>query len=333
MNEHYPRIRRYGPTRQGERLLIREVVQFTFYLPHDHHDLAVGVARALDAYQRAVGVGPEAISYWEDTSSETSHSIVEKGWQAIHECLHPGTRRIFLDDFGEETEFFRRNTKQGYEVFFNLTGAPSFEYNGYGFTYCARLPWRSPPEGSVSVLRATLPTEYLEQHGPGRVRELVLEMASSLRFSTGHAGLAFELLGSRRRLLPEIRTELFRYPGVDASHVGVLLCRQGTHVEGVHWLNFLGQPVLGALEGVAGLRTRLHSPGTTVQEMEGERALVTLGQWPEAGDMEQGRDLPAYRELARVLEPWSVPFSPGFVNSWRGYTEEEVRRWWRRFLD
>ncbi|HYO58614.1 type VI immunity family protein, partial [Archangium sp.] len=93
------------------------------------------------------------------------------------------------------------------------------------------------------------------------------------------------------------------------------------------------QPVLGALGGVAGLRARLHSPGTTVQEMEGERALVTLGQWPEAGDLAQGRDLPAYRELARVLEPWSDAFFPGYVNSWRGYTEEEVRRWWRRFLD
>jgi hypothetical protein len=331
MNEHYPSIRRYGPTRQGERLLIREVVQFTFYLPHDHHDLAVGVERALDAYQRAVGVGPETICYWEDTHSETSHSLVEKGWQAIHEWLRPCARRIFLDDFGEETEFFRRKTKQGCEVFLNLTGAPSHP-TGYGFTYCARLPWRSPPEGSVSVLSATLPTEYLEQHGPGRVRELALEMASPLLFSTGHAGLAFEFLGSRTRLLPEIRDEFFRYPGLDVSRWG-LLCRQGSRVDGVHWLNFLDQPMLGELEGAAGLRARLLSPATTVQELEGERALVTLGQWPEAGDLAQGRDLPAYRELARVLEPWSDAFSPGYVNSWRGYSEEEVRRWWRRFLD
>ena len=61
--------------------------------------------------------------------------------------------------------------------------------------------------------------------------------------------------------------------------------------------------------------------------------LVTLGQWPEAGDLVHGRDLPAYRELARVLEPWLDEFFPAEVNSWRGYTEEEVRRWWRRFLD
>jgi hypothetical protein len=68
-------------------------------------------------------------------------------------------------------------------------------------------------------------------------------------------------------------------------------------------MNFLGQPVLGELGGVAGLRSLLHSPGTTVHELNGERAVVTLGPWPEAGDLAQGRTLPAYRELAPVLEP------------------------------
>jgi hypothetical protein len=308
------------------------VVRIAFYMPHDHHDLAMGVERALDAYRRAVGEGPETICCWEDTYSETSQSLLEgKGWQAIQEWLRPRTPRFFLDDFGEETEFFHRKTKQGYDVFINFSGAPS-RPTGYGFTYCARLPWRSPSEHGVSELSAILPTEYLERHGPGRVRELALEMASPLLFSTGHAGLAFDFLGSRSRLLPGIRDELFRYPGLDVPSV-MVRSRIGTRVDGVHWLNFLGQPVLGALGGAAGLRARLHSPGTTVQEMEGERALVTLGPWPEAGDLTQGRDLPAYRELARVLEPWSDAFSPGYVNSWRGYTEEEVRRWWRRFLD
>ncbi|HYO68655.1 MAG TPA: type VI immunity family protein, partial [Archangium sp.] len=95
------------------------------------------------------------------------------------------------------------------------------------------------------------------------------------------------------------------------------------------WLNFLGSPVLGALGGAAGLRARLRSPGTTVQELDGERAVVTLGTWPEAGDMEQGRTLPEYRELAHVLEPWL------YMNrgNWSGFSDEDVRRWERRFLD
>jgi hypothetical protein len=102
----------------------------------------------------------------------------------------------------------------------------------------------------------------------------------------------------------------------------------GTRLWGVQWLTFLGQPVLGELGGAAGLRARLHEPGTTVQEMEGERAVVTLGKWPEAGDTEQGQVLPAYRELARVLEPWL--YQEERVLHFR---PEQERRWVRRFLD
>ncbi|WP_239014172.1 type VI immunity family protein [Archangium violaceum] len=328
MIEHYPRIRRYGPTRQGEQLLIREVVHLVFYMPHDHVNLATGVSRALDSYIRAVGEGPETVCGWAPGGGEYAFLNAEQ-WARIRHLLRPDRLVRFADD--HDRDFLDQMVKSGFETYLCIDGDPS-NPTSYSFTYCARLPWRSPPEGSVSVLSATLPTEYLEQHGPGRVRELALEMASPLRFSTGHAGLAFEFLGSRTRHLSEIREELFRYPGLDVPRWG-LLCRQGTRVDGVHWLNFLGRPVLGEVGGAAGLRSRLHSPGTTVQEMEGERALVTLGPWPEAGDLTQGLDLPAYRELARVLEPWSEAFSPGFVNSWRGYSEEDVRRWWRRFLD
>lgn len=55
-----------------------------------------------------------------------------------------------------------------------------------------------------------------------------------------------------------------------------------------------------------------------------------LGPWPESGDTEQGHTLPAYLELARVLEPWLYHehrnFDPDFP-------PEDLRRWERRFLD
>ncbi len=77
------------------------------------------------------------------------------------------------------------------------------------------------------------------------------------------------------------------------------------------------------------MRGRLRSPGTTVEELGAERAVVTLGEWPEAGDLAEGRTLPAYRELARVLEPWLHRRRA----LWSGFSEEELRRWERRFLD
>ncbi|HEY0096447.1 MAG TPA: type VI immunity family protein, partial [Archangium sp.] len=215
MTERCPRIRRYGATPLGEQLLLREVVRISFYMPHDHHELAAGVERALDTYLRVVGEGPETLCYWEDTEGEGDQfQLSERGWNVIRSWLRPSTSWRFLDEFGEETEFFRGRTKKGHEVFISLTGAPS-EPTGYRFTYCARLPWRTPSERGVSVLSATLPTEYLEEHGSGQVRELALEMASHLRFSTGHAGLAFDFFRPRGRLLAGLREELFRYPGLD----------------------------------------------------------------------------------------------------------------------
>ena len=62
--------------------------------------------------------------------------------------------------------------------------------------------------------------------------------------------------------------------------------------------------------------------------MGADRVVVTLGTWPEAGDTEQGRVLPAYRELARVLKPWLF-LEESLIN----FPEEDEPRWVRRFLD
>jgi hypothetical protein len=78
-----------------------------------------------------------------------------------------------------------------------------------------------------------------------------------------------------------------------------------------------------------------------VREIDAGRVVVDLGEWPEAGDLAAGRILPAYREFARVLEPWMEPqytprstwsVEPPRYSDMR-FTEEEARRWWRRFLD
>ena len=107
-----------------------------------------------------------------------------------------------------------------------------------------------------------------------------------------------------------------------ATHLGI-------RIKGPAWMTFLGQPVLGELGGAEGLRARLTSPGTTVQQLEGERAVITLGPWPEAGDTQAGRNLPEYRELARLLEPW-LYHSRG---PWPYFPEDVRQRWERRFLD
>jgi hypothetical protein len=330
MSEHYPRIRHHD-SESGE-LLIREVVRLVFYLPHDHHDLWSQVSRALDIYTRATGAGPDILSHAADWDYELP--LDASTWEYVHNMLRPATSYRYLDDPQSEdnAQFLWLQEKHHCETFVHVYGRVP-EPNGYSFNYRARLPLRTHLEGSVSVLRATLPTEYLEAHGPGRVRELALELASVLPLSTGHAGLALALYSIRRRARALVREPLLRYPGLDLPYPG-MESMVGTHVDGVHWLNFLGQPVLGELGGVNALRSRLHTPEPQVQALEGERVVVTLGAWPEAGDLMRGHGLPAYRELARVLEPWMLGFKPGYAIGFiDGSTEEDVRRWWRRFLE
>jgi hypothetical protein len=340
MNKPFPRVRISGPFKWTSspsghgtikhvenRLLVRDVVRIVFFVPYDHVDIAPGVEHALNTYVRAVEGHASALSryvccHWE------SYRLGDRGWELIRETLEPKERR-YVDDYEPDEAF--EPMKYGADPYFVIYGEQD---SGYCFDYHARLPWREAPPGRASVLRVTLPTEYLEERGPDFVRELALDMTSRLPISSGHVGLALECEGAVYNRLDPLRPVMFRHPGFDLRGA-TIHDDLGTRVDGVHWMNFLGQPVLGELGGATVLRARLLPfPTCTVQELAGERALVTLGACPEAGDLTEGHTLPAYRELARVLEPWQEPFPWGFLGRQnRNTEEEELRRWWRRFLD
>ncbi len=338
MPSTYPRVRIPGPVKytsstsgsgvvehSWDRLIARDLVRIVFFVPRDHFDIAAGVSHALDSYLSAVEGRPSALfeytcCYWEPSRLD------DRGWELIRDTLNPKERRYF-DDYDEDEAFHPE--KAGAEPYFGIYGEQD---SGFSFAYHARIPWRDALPSSVSVLRASLPTEYLEERGAGFVRELVLDMASRLPFASGHAGLALEVASSSLDRFDSLRPLIFRHPGFDIRDASIH-DNLGTRVDGVHWMNFLGPPVIDELGGAAGLRAKLQS-SSTVQELDGERVLVTLGPEPEAGDLAHGQPLPAYRELARVLEPWQEPFPWEFLHhQGRATEEQELRRWWRRFLD
>jgi len=127
----------------------------------------------------------------------------------------------------------------------------------------------------------------------------------------------------------EIQKHCFRYPGLSIIDLDFLSGKLGTRINTVSWLTFLGPPVLGELGGAEGLRSVLKTPDTTVEAVDPERVVVTLGEWPEAGDTQEGQFLPGYRELARILEPWHHHRDHRLA----GLTLEDTRRWEDRFLD
>ncbi len=303
MDEHYPRIRRYALVDGGEPwLFIRESVNITFYMRRSHQEVVHAVMRALDVYLQAVG--PGKLGWYADSEAD---------WRELDTQTRETLRREFLHPRGAHV---------------SLAGTPG-DLSGYEFSYYGEQSNESPPRDPMCAVAFWLPTEYLEEHGPGQVRELVLKLAAGLPFNSGHAGLAFLFPEGVLGTTESLRDECLRYPGLDVPGFSTASMFIGTRVKGVHWLNLLGQPVWGELGGAEGLRSRVRSPGTTVQEIDGQRGLVTLGPWPEAGDVREGHLLPAYRELARVLEPWL--YEERF--DWGGFSREEMRRWKRRFLE
>jgi hypothetical protein len=303
MNENHPRIRVYA---KSGYLLVRDGLRIDFYIHRPHVEIAHAVIRSLEIFLNAIG--PSALGLYADEEGEWQN-LDEEGWEHIRgKLLKRRWPIVHLQDASKLEDRYR------FQYFGRPLDNPS--RTGHEDMACAASFW--------------LPTEYLEEHGPDRVRSLALALAACLPFNSGNTGLSFncdtDLVGIER----EVRKHCFRHPGMDIPKLSEYSLHIGTRVRGATWLTFLGEPVLGELGGAAGLRARLAAPGTTVQELDGERAVVSLGASPEAGDTEQGQVLPAYRELARVLEPWLFHEKHASGSS---FTPEELLRWERRFLD
>lgn len=303
MSPHYPRIR---ITSEGGDTLVREGLRITFYMRHSHARILPGVERSLGTYCDAVGA--QALGWYVNSEGE-EQELDGTGW-----------------------EFTRRKLREQRFSILRLLDAElsdcryRFEYHGKDL----EDPSMQHEPHAVCEASFWLPTEFLEEQGPERVRELAQALGAPLPFCSGSVSLAFNGELERLGVPEELRKSCFRHPGFDFPSPAGYSWKVGTRIRGPHWVTFLGQPTLGDMGGSQFLRSRLHSPGVTVEDMSGERSVVTLGDWPEAGDLEQGQRLPAYRELAHVLEPW-LYFEPRARLP--DFSPEETRQWDRRFLD
>ena len=302
MNERYPRIRIQA---KSGYTLARDALHLCFYIQHPYRDIAQEVLRALELFREAVE--PQALGLYASPEGE---------WQELDEAGWEFTRDSLLERRGGITQL--RDASQENRYSFDCFGKPLGEqFFGDG-------------PGAVCAVRFGLPTEYLEQHGPAQVRDLALRLASTLPFCSGQGGLTIhgdlDIVGVSQRVAPYV----FRHPGLDVLPLEHVSFKIGTRVRGPSWLTFIGPPALEGLGGVEGLRARLRTPDTTVESLGEGRAVITLGAWPEAGDLEQGRTLPAYRELAQALGPWLYQEEHAYS---LGFTPEQHHRWERRFLD
>jgi hypothetical protein len=303
MREHIPVINLR--TRSGVQVACDGVI-LCFFMRRSHPEVAPAVWRALQTYRRATP--PQALGWYGSDDGDTL-PLDDKGWEHIRKTM---IERAWGNEWVVELE------EDCSEV-----GGYHFEYNGRKLD----APIFSHDEGATSAVAFSFPTEYLLEHGPAHMRALALELARELPFSFGYASLAF--VAPRGRWYAA-RQELFgpltRYLGMDLYRLGETSRVIGTRARGAYWLTFLGQPLLGQLGGLEGLRQKLPFAEVSFEPIEGERLLISLGEWPDAIDTEKELYLPHYRALANLLEPFLYEERTG----WFSFNTDNMRRWLRR---
>ncbi|HYO52871.1 type VI immunity family protein [Archangium sp.] len=303
MSGRYPVIQ--VRTEEGH-LKVRDGLILCFFMRRNHTEIAQAVWRSLQTYLRAT---PPGIPGWYVDPDGDTLPLDDSGWKHTREKIleRPGALACHVDLWQLE-----------YEV-----GGYNFEYNGYQLDPLCVLD-----ERAACAIAFSLPTEYLLEHGAEKVRALAIELSRELPFSFGYASFALvspsgRWYPHRMKLLPLLE----RYLGLDLYHLNRTSRRIGTGARGAYWLTFLGQPLLGQLGGLKGLRGELPFPEVSFQPLEGERLLLTLGEWPDPIDTREELYLPHYRVLAHLLEPYFPEEKLGLTSL---LDTHGVGRWLRR---
>lgn len=279
MKEKYPAIRLRD--RRG-MLSGRDGIVLSFFIPRDHPQVAPAIWRAIQTYRHAI---PPLSLNWYTSDDGDMVPLDDQGWEhnrrEVLEC--PGGRPRTVE----------------------LLESPS-EAGSYQVEYYGRRMDDVFDEAPATTVSFTFPTEYLLERGAAHLRTLALELAYELPFSFGYA--SFAIVAPQGYWDAEAREALdalcTRYLGLDLSHVRKTSQVIGTHARGASWLTFLGQPLLGQLGGIEELRRAIPFPDVSFLPLEGERLLITLGEWPDAIDTEKSGIPPQYRGLAHQLKPF-----------------------------
>ncbi|HEX5744961.1 MAG TPA: type VI immunity family protein [Archangium sp.] len=307
VSEHYPRLRQSLP---DGRLVLREGLILCLFMRRPHDTISRTIMRALNLYLDAVG--HEKLGWYVDMGGDLA-SEEYKGWAGAVRPLDDAQWEKVRDELRAPSSCILQ-----LEEHENQVGGFRFEYHG-------RSREDLDPPGFVSAVSFWLPTEYLEEHGPEHVKELAVAIAREVPLDSGYVSLAFNHLLPSKPVMQLIQEQCFRYPGMDIQDLSTTSMNLGEKVRGAYWLNFYGQTLLGRLGGAGGIRARLtHHPEVSIEQLSTQKVMVSMGQWPEAGDVEQKREMRSYRALARVLEPYLYE---------EPTSRDLTRRWQRRFLD
>ena len=160
--------------------------------------------------------------------------------------------------------------------------------------------------------------------------ELFRRLAGSLGCSAGYVDVALQ--GKKPRLQALAR----RFRGVDIASISAIAADLADNMPGVHWINFMGSPLVKKLGGRAKIEAAL-SENARVDMLEGGGLVVSLGSEPQLGDVNQRVNLTDWESLAKLAHENSALHIPKKVNYFDpedGLSSMEAQeRWHLRFVE
>ena len=282
----------------------RLCIDLTFYWRGSMFDQAAQLA---DAYRRALAEVRGGIVYYESGTMS-------------------GAKKLNADTL-EMVPFWMQKAKRREDMYLmHLKGGASpNELSDLGVQFIAD----EEDEPSVGALSLSLPVEYAEK--PETLVKAMREIAESADFDSGHCGfsMAWDPRGDGATDAQlRMRTISGRFLGIDLPKLNTTISAMRRSdvpkMKTVHWLTFLGAPVLEQLGGVAATAKMLKAPCTAVAV--GAGVLIQAGAAPTLGDTNRKADVSALRFVGRALSAVRLKnHGPIFG------TRDETGEWLARF--
>lgn len=204
----------------------------------------------------------------------------------------------------------------------SITGTDAY-YFGEAEPSDERPTWRN-------VLKFHLCRDLFMERGAEQVRSFVRSLAQTLPFSFGYASPCLCYGHNIVRAAKIAR----RYPGFDILDPGAAATSIGNKMAGVYWLSFFGQALVDSLGGTEQIQGLLRGLAE-VTPLPKNKLEMLIEETPTVGDLNRKDNLPAYRAVARVVEPHLHLPTITYFREDDGITAntEAMIAWHRRFLD
>lgn len=182
----------------------------------------------------------------------------------------------------------------------------------------------------ASSIRLTLPVEYMLDD-PERFAKLASAMAQRLKFATGSAGFSVNLVPEQWQWMEGEHLYMLsrRFSGLDLGVPGKWSKYAIRGLKTVNWLTFLGDGMAQGVGGRSGIKSNL--PGSSTLTELDHGVMIQAGVTPLLGDVNLQEDMSAYRDVARVLKPVSLPGEIVPAECWIIGGEANTHRWLNRF--